>query len=100
MAGYKDNTEARHVIANWMRTGYTINFLGAWERLHNPNFNVIEFDNIKMESVDNSFILSTKQWTERTKAIGVMAKPGRYGGGDYADEIACKCLIIKKGGLC
>ena len=68
------------VISHWMRTGYTLNFMGAWETLHNPNFNVTEFGNIKIESVDNSFILSTKQWTERTNAIGIVAKPGRYGG--------------------
>ncbi len=80
MAKYKNPDATGLVISHWMRTGYTINFLGAWERLHNPDFNVTEFGNIKMESTDNAFILTTKQWTERTNAIGVMAKPGRYGG--------------------
>ena len=80
MAKYKNADTTGIVIANWMRTGYTLNFLGAWERLYNPDFNVIEFDNIKIESTDNSFILSTKQWVERTNAIGITAKPGRYGG--------------------
>jgi len=80
MAKYKNAETTGLVISHWMRTGYTINFLGAWERLHNPDFNVTEFGNIKMESVDNSFVLTTKKWTERTKAIGITSKPGRYGG--------------------
>ena len=80
MARYKNAETTGIVISHWMRTGYTLNFLGAWEKLHNPNFNVTEFGNIKMESVDNSFIISTKQWTERTNAIGIIATPGRYGG--------------------
>ena len=80
MARFKNADATGLVISHWMRTGYTLNFLGAWEQLYNPNFNVTEFGNIKMESVDNSFIISTKQWTERTGAIGIIAKPGRYGG--------------------
>ena len=80
MAKYKNPNSTGLVISHWMRTGYTLNFLGAWERLHNPNFNVTDFGNIKMESVDNSFTLSTKQWVARTNAIGIIAKPGRYGG--------------------
>ena len=80
MAKHKNPDATGIVISHWLRTGYTLNFLGAWERLHNPDFNVTEFGNIKMESIDNSFILSTKQWTERTNAIGIIAKPGRYGG--------------------
>jgi len=80
MARYKNAEATGLVISHWMRTGYTLNFMGAWEQLHNPNFNVTEFGNIKMESVDNSFTISTKQWTERTKAVGIIATPGRYGG--------------------
>jgi len=80
MAKYKNADTTGLVISHWMRTGYTLNFLGAWEQLNNPNFNVTDFGNIKMESVDNSFIISTKQWVERTGAIGIIAKPGRYGG--------------------
>jgi hypothetical protein len=80
MAKHKNANATGLVISHWMRTGYTLNFLGAWERLHNPDFNITDFGNIKMESVDNSFMISTKQWTERTNAIGIIAKPGRYGG--------------------
>ncbi|MCL2019691.1 MAG: KilA-N domain-containing protein, partial [Oscillospiraceae bacterium] len=80
MAKYKNPDATGLVIGHWLRTGYTLNFLGAWEQLNNPNFNVADFGYIKMESVDNSFTMSTKQWTERTNAIGIIAKPGRYGG--------------------
>ena len=80
MAKHKNPDATGIVISHWLRTGYTLNFLGAWERLHNPDFNVTDFGNIKMESTDNSFILSTKKWVERTNAIGIIAKPGRYGG--------------------
>jgi len=80
MAKYKNAEATGLVISHWMRTGYTLNFLGAWEQLNNPIFNVTEFGNIKMESVDNSFIISTKQWIERTNAVGITAKAGRYGG--------------------
>jgi len=80
MAKYKNAEATGLVISHWMRTGYTLNFLGAWEQLNNPIFNVTEFGNIKIESVDNSFIISTKQWIERTNAVGITAKAGRYGG--------------------
>jgi hypothetical protein len=60
--------------------------MGAWERLRNPDFNVAEFGDVKMESVENCFIPTTKQWTERTNAIGIIAKPGRYGG-TYANRL-------------
>ncbi|MDR1735516.1 MAG: KilA-N domain-containing protein, partial [Oscillospiraceae bacterium] len=80
MAKYKNAETTGLIISHWLRTGYSLNFLGAWERLHNSDFNVTEFGNIKMESTDNAFILSTKQWTKRTNAIGIVAKPGRYGG--------------------
>ena len=71
-----------------MRTGYTKNFLSAWERLYNQDFNVTESGNIKSESTDNSFILTTKQWVARTNAIGIIAKPGRYGGTYAHKDIA------------
>jgi len=88
MAKYKNADSTGLVISHWMRTGYTINFMGAWEQLHNPNFNVTEFGNIKMESVDNSFMLTTKQWVGRTNAIGITAKAGRYGGTYAHQDIA------------
>ncbi len=62
-----------------MRLRSTIDFLGLWEKLNNPNFKGIEFDAFKMESGTNSFTLTPKQWIEKTKAIGIISKPGRYG---------------------
>jgi hypothetical protein len=59
--------------------------MGAWERLHNPNFNVTEFSNIRNESGSNGYVLTSKQWIEKTNAIGIIAKPGRYGG-TYANR--------------
>jgi hypothetical protein len=59
--------------------------MGAWEKLHNPDFNVTEFSNIRNESGSNGFVLTSKQWLEKTKAIGILAKPGRYGG-TYANR--------------
>lgn len=74
------------VIAHWMRTRFTIEFNGLWEQLHNPNFNITEFDNIKNESGSNSYVLTSKQWVEKTNAIGIISKSGRYGGGTFAHK--------------
>jgi len=59
MAKHKNPDTTGLVISHWLRTGYTLNFLGAWERLNNPDFNVTESGNIKIESTDNSFTLTT-----------------------------------------
>ena len=64
----------------------TISYLGVWENLHNPNFNCIEFEAIKNASGTNRFILTAKEWIERTGAIGITAKSGRYGG-TYAHKV-------------
>jgi len=80
MAKHKNAEATGLVIAHWLRTRYTIEFMGVWERIHNPNFNVTEFGNIKNESGSNSFVLTSKEWIEKTNAIGIIAKPGRYGG--------------------
>ena len=80
MAHFKDRERTNYIIQNWMRLRSTIDFLGLWEKLNNPNFKGIEFDAFKMESGTNSFTLTPKQWIEKTKAIGIISKPGRYGG--------------------
>jgi len=72
--------DTRDYIRNWLRTGQTIQFLGTWEKVHNPDFNVVEFNHIKSEFVDNTFLMSTRKWVNRTGAIGLEAKAGRYGG--------------------
>jgi hypothetical protein len=68
------------VIDNWLRNKNTIEFLGIWEEMYNPSFNSLEFEGIKNLAGLNRFVLSVKQWTEKTGAIGVVARTGRYGG--------------------
>mgnify|MGYP002621749533 FL=1 len=65
-----------------------MDFLGIWERINNPDFNVTEFSNIRMEAGTNGFVLTSKQWIERTNAIGIVATPGRYGGTYAHKDIA------------
>jgi len=84
MAKFKNAETTGLVISHWLSTRYTIRFMGIWEQINNPNFNVTGFGNIKNESGDNGFVLTSKQWIERTNAIGITAKPGRYGGGTFA----------------
>jgi hypothetical protein len=84
MAKHKNADATGVVISHWLSTRYTIRFMGIWEQINNPNFNVTEFGNIKNESGDNGFVLTSKQWIERTNAIGITAKPGRYAGGTFA----------------
>ncbi len=73
-----DNSDRTNiVIQNWMRRKDTISYLGVWEQLHNPNFNSIEFDAIKSASGTNRFILTAKEWIERTSAMGIISKAGR-----------------------
>ena len=81
MAGAKENeSRAADVIKNWLRNRYTIEFLGTWEMIHNPDFKVVEFDHFKMQAGLPSFVLSCSEWIEKTNAIGIIAKAGRYGG--------------------
>lgn len=84
-----DNSDRTNiVIQNWMRRKDTISYLGVWENLHNPDFKSIEFDAIKNASGTNRFILTAKEWIERTNAIGIIAKSGRYGGTYAHKDIA------------
>ena len=68
------------LIEKWLRNKNTIEFLGIWEKMYNPDFNSPEFEGIKNAAGLNRFILSVKQWIEKTHAIGIIAKAGRYGG--------------------
>ena len=76
------------LIEKWLRNKNTIEFLGIWEEMYNPNFNSPEFEGIKNQAGLNRFILSVKQWTERTNSIGIIAKAGRYGGTYAHKDIA------------
>ena len=69
-----------HIVFRWMSLKSTIEYLGEWEMLYNPSFNCTEFDTIRNAAGSNNFVLSVKAWIERTGAIGIMAKAGRYGG--------------------
>jgi hypothetical protein len=72
------------IIKNWLRNRNTVEFLGIWEQIYNSDFNSVEFDRIKKQTGLNTFVLSVKKWTESTKAIGIIAKAGRYGSGTFA----------------
>ncbi len=74
------DNRAADVIKNWIRTRTTIEFLGTWETMYNPDFKITEFDHFKMEAGLPTFVLSPKQWAEKTGAIGIISKSGRYGG--------------------
>jgi hypothetical protein len=86
IAKYKNAELTGLVISHWLGTRYTVEFMGIWEQIHNPDFNITEFGDIKNKSGSNSFVLSAKQWIERTKAIGLVAKAGRYNGGTYTHK--------------
>ena len=88
MAKFKNPDHTGLVIANWLRTNYTVEFMGIWEKMNNPNFNVLEFEYIKNESGSQSFTISVTQWIERTKAIGIVTSAGRYGGTYAHKDIA------------
>jgi len=74
------------LIHNWMRNRNTLEFLGIWEQMHNPNFKGVEFDTFKKEAGLNSFRLTPKKWINTTQAIGIQSRSGRYGGGTYAHK--------------
>ena len=76
------------LIEKWLRNKNTIEFLGIWEEMYNPDFNSIEFEGIKNEAGLNRFVLSVKQWVEKTNSIGIVAKAGRYGGTYAHKDIA------------
>lgn len=75
-------------FSNWLRNRNTIEFLGIWEKLMNPDFNCAEFDIIKSQAGLNRFRLSAKEWMEKTHAIGILSKAGRYGGTYAHKDIA------------
>ena len=76
------------LIEKWLRNKNTVEFLGIWEEMYNSNFNSPEFEGIKNEAGLNRFILSVKQWIDKTNAIGIIAKAGRYGGTYAHKDIA------------
>lgn len=77
-----------HIIIKWLSLKSTIEYIGEWESLYNPDFNYTEFGTIKNEAGSNNFVLSAKNWVEKTNAIGITAKAGRYGGTYAHKDIA------------
>ncbi len=88
IAKYKNPEAPADIIKNWLRSKNTIELLGLWEKLHNPNFKLVEFDQFKNEAGFNHFVLSPKKWIETTNAIGLQSKSGRYGGTYAHKDIA------------
>lgn len=88
IARLKNTEDPNSVIGNWMRNRNTIEFLGIWESLYNPNFNPIEFEGFRKEAGLNAFTMSPTKWVESTGAIGIKALSGRYGGTYAISDIA------------
>ncbi|HCY86691.1 MAG TPA: DNA-binding protein [Desulfobacteraceae bacterium] len=88
IARHRDTERGDYIIQNWMRNRNSIEFLGIWEQLNNPDFNSIEFDGIRKQAGLNSFSLTPKRWINTTGAIGIISKTGRYGGTFAHKDIA------------
>ena len=88
IARYKDAEHTDSIIQNWMRNRNTIELLGFWESMYNPDFNPLEFEGFRKQAGLNSFVMTPKKWIESTKAIGMVSKSGRYGGTFAHKDIA------------
>ncbi len=84
LAKYQNSSDPSFTVKNWLRKVSTIDYIGLWEQLHNFNFNLVEFDQIKTEYGKNSFAMSPTQWIKRTNSIGLISKGGRYSIGTFA----------------
>lgn len=85
LAKYKNAEFPKDVIKNWMRSRSTIEFLGLWEMMHNPNFRADDFDKYKNDAGEHSFVMTPQKWIESTNAIGIVSRSGN-GGGTYAHK--------------
>lgn len=86
--GKQGESRAADIIKNWLRNRYTIEFLGTWEMIHNPHFKVVEFDHFRMQAGLPTFVISVSEWVEKTNAIGIIVRKGRYGGTYAFKDIA------------
>jgi len=82
------DSRAADIIKNWIRTRYAIEFLSVWEQINNPFFKVVESDHFKMQAGLTNFVLSASEWIEKTNAIGIIVKKGKYGGTYAHKDIA------------
>lgn len=88
IARYKDASNTDDIIKNWLRNRNTIELLGFWETIYNPDFKPVEFDGFRKQAGLNSFVMTPKKWIESTNAIGITSKSGRYGGTFAHKDIA------------
>ena len=89
MANAKESeSRAADIIKNWLRNRYTLEFLGVWEQINNPDFKVVEFDHFKSQAGLPSFVLSVSEWIEKTNAFGIIVRKGKYGGTFAHKDIA------------
>ncbi|MBS3141107.1 KilA-N domain-containing protein [Candidatus Woesearchaeota archaeon] len=88
IAKYKDQDHPADVIKNWIRSKDSIDFLGLWEKINNPKFKLVEFDQFRTQAGSNAFVLSPQKWIEKTNAIGIISESGRYGGTYAHKDIA------------
>ena len=86
MARSKNAEFPAGVVKNWLRARYTIEFIGIWEQVYNPSFNLVVFNQFKNEVGDRAFVMSPDKWIRSTNAIGIVSKSGRYGGGTLAHK--------------
>jgi len=88
IAKYRNEDDPRFVIQNWMRNRNTIEFLGVWEELHNPDFNRVQFEAVRNEAGLNRFVMTPTKWIAQMNSIGIVSKAGRYGGTYAHSDIA------------
>jgi hypothetical protein len=88
IARFKDAANTDSIIQNWLRNRNTLELLGFWETIYNPNFKPLEFEGFRKQAGLNSFVLTPKKWIETTNAIGITSKSGRYGGTFAHKDIA------------
>jgi hypothetical protein len=88
IAKHRNADDPRFIIQNWMRTRSTVEFLGIWEFLNNPDFNRVEFEAVKNHAGSNAFVMTPTKWVSLTGAIGIVSKAGRYGGTYAHKDIA------------
>ena len=89
MANAKESeSRAADIIKNWLRNRYTLEFLGVWEQINNPDFKVVEFDHFKSQAGLPSFVLSVSEWIEKANAVGIIVRKGKYGGTFAHKDIA------------
>ena len=93
IARLKNPAEPKDVVKNWLRSKNTLEYLGLWEQLNNPNFKGVEFDPLLKEAGSNAFTMSPTRWVELTNAIGIVCKTGANGG-TYAQRILPLSLLV------